>query len=375
MKQTPVATITEHFSNLDDPRSDNRRHLLLDIIVIAICAAICGADTWVDIEIFGSAKYDWLKQFLELPHGIPSHDTFGRVFALLDAERFQACFVEWVQAISEVFRGQIVAVDGKTLRRSHDKAIGKRAIQIVSAWAAENRLVLGQLKVDDQSNEITAIPELLEMLELSGCIVTIDAIGCQTKITETIVAQDADYLLAVKENQGNLYETIHGLFDDSSEMAYVDCDYHKTVEKGHGRIEIRECWITSDPDYLQYITELSAWKDLKSIVMVKSERRVGEESSTQCRYFISSLDSDAELALHAARTHWGIENKVHWVLDIAFREDDCRVRKGNGAQNFAVLRHIALNLLKQEKTAKCGTRAKRLRAGWDQDYLLRVLAG
>jgi predicted transposase YbfD/YdcC len=329
----------------------------------------------VDIEIFGSAKYDWLKQFLELPHGIPSHDTFGRVFALLDAERFQACFVEWVQAISEVFQGQIVAVDGKTLRRSHDKAIGKRAIQIVSAWAAENRLVLGQLKVDDQSNEITAIPELLEMLELSGCIVTIDAIGCQTKITETIVAQDADYLLAVKENQGNLYETIHGLFDDSSEMAYVDCDYHKTVEKGHGRIEIRECWITSDPDYLQYITELSAWKDLKSIVMVKSERRVGEESSTQCRYFISSLDSDAELALHAARTHWGIENKVHWVLDIAFREDDCRVRKGNGAQNFAVLRHIALNLLKQEKTAKCGTRAKRLRAGWDQDYLLRVLAG
>lgn len=375
MKQTPVATITEHFSSLDDPRSDNRRHLLLDIIVIAICAAICGANTWVDVEIFGKAKYDWLKQFLELPHGIPSHDTFGRVFALLDAEQFQARFVEWVQAISEVFQGQIVAVDGKTLRRSHDKAIGKQAIQMVSAWAAEKRLVLGQLKVDEQSNEITAIPELLEMLEISGCIVTIDALGCQTKIAETIVAQDADYLLAVKENQGYLYETIHSLFDDPREMAFVDCDYHKTVGKGHGRIEIRECWTTSDPDYLQYIAELSEWKGLKSIVMVKSQRRIGEESSTQCRYFISSLDSDAKLVLHAVRTHWEIENKVHWVLDIAFLEDDCRVRKGNGAENFAILRHIALNLLKQEKTAKCGTRAKRLRAGWDQNYLLRVLAG
>jgi len=238
-----------------------------------------------------------------------------------------------------------------------------------------HRLVLGQLKVDEQTNEITAIPELLEMLEISGCIVTIDALGYQNKIAETIVAQDADYLLAVKENQGYLYEMIHSLFDDPHEMAFVDCDYHKTVGKGHGRIEIRECWTTSDPDYLQYIAELSEWKGLKSIVMVKSQRRIGEESSTQCRYFISSLNSDAKLVLYAVRTHWEIENKVHWVLDIAFREDDCRVRKGNGAENFAILRHIALNLLKQEKTAKCGTRAKRLRAGWDQNYLLRVLAG
>lgn len=204
MDNTPVASITKHFSDLDDPRSSNRWHLLFDIIVIAICAAICGADSWTDVELFGKSKYKWFKQSLKLPHGIPSHDTFGRVFALLDTEQFQACFVEWVSAISEVFQGQIVAVDGKTLRRSHDKATGKEAIQIVGAWAAQNRLVLGQMKVDERSNEITAIPELLALLEIAGCIVTTDAIGCQKTIAQTIVDQDADYVLALKENQGPL---------------------------------------------------------------------------------------------------------------------------------------------------------------------------
>jgi len=377
MDHTPVATITEHFSNLDDPRESNKRHLLFDIVVIAICAAICGADSWVDVELFGKSKCQWLKQFLKLPHGIPSHDTFGRVFALLDAEQFQACFVEWVSAISDVFQGQVVAVDGKTLRRSHDQAIGKQAIQMVSAWAAENRLVLGQMKVDEQSNEITAIPELLALLEVSGCIVTIDAIGCQKKIAQTIVNQDADYVLALKENQGHLYETFQDLFQYPDEMAAIECAYYKTVDKGHGRIEVRECWATSDPDYLSYIHEqLSEWPSLNSLAMVKSERTViGEETTVKYRYFISSLDSDAQLILHAVRTHWGIENKVHWVLDIAFREDDCRVRKGNGAENFAVLRHLALNLLKHEKSLKCGIKAKRKKAGWDHDYLLKVLAG
>lgn len=377
MDNTPVATITEHFSNLDDPRNSNRWHLLFDIIVIAICAAICGADSWTDIEFFGKSKYKWFKQFLELPHGIPSHDTFGRVFALLDTEQFQACFAEWVSAISEVFQGQIVAVDGKTLRRSHDKATGKQAIQVVSAWAAQNRLVLGQMKVDELSNEITAIPELLALLGVAGCIVTTDAIGCQKAIAQTIVDQDADYVLAVKENQGHLYETFQDLFQYPAEMVAAGCDYHKTVEKGHGRIEVRECWTTSDPAYLRYISEqLSEWPGLRSLVMVKSERSIVDgESTIKCRYFISSLDSDARLALHAARTHWGIENKVHWILDIAFREDDCRVRKGNAAENFAVLRHIALNLLKQEKSLKCGIKAKRKMAGWDHDYLLKVLTG
>jgi predicted transposase YbfD/YdcC len=350
---------------------------LFDIVVIAICAAICGADSWVDVELFGKSKHQWLKKFLKLPHDIPAHDTFGRVFALLDAEQFQACFAEWVSAISDVFQGQVVAVEGKTLRRSHDKGIGKQAIRMVSAWAAENRLVLGQMKVDDHSNEITAIPELLALLEVSGCIVTIDAIGCQKKIAGAIVNRDADYVLALKENQGHLHETFQDLFQYPDEMAAIECDHHKTVDKGHGRIEVRECWTTSDPDYLSYINEqLSEWPGLSSLAMVKSQRTViGEETTIKYRYFISSLASDAQLILHAVRTHWGIENKVHWILDIAFREDDCRVRKGNGAENFAVLRHLALNLLKHEQSLKCGIKAKRKKAGWDHDYLLKVLAG
>jgi len=377
MSEAPISTISEHFSKLDDPRGDNKWHLLLDIIVIAICGAICGADSWVDVELFGESKRDWLKQFLELPHGIPSHDTFGRVFALLDGEQFQACFVSWVKAVNQVLQEQVIAVDGKTLRRSHDKGIGKQAIQMVSAWAAQNRLVLGQLKVDDKSNEITAIPELLKLLEISGCIVTIDAIGCQKKIAQAILDQQADYVLTVKENQGYLYEAFEDLFQYPDEMAAIGCDYHRTVDKGHGRIEVRESWTTSDPDYLRYISErLSEWPRLRSLAMVRSERRVvGGETTTACRYFISSLDSDARLLLHAVRTHWEIENKVHWVLDIAFREDDCRIRKGNGAENFAVLRALALNLLKQETSLRVGIKAKRKRAGWDHDYLLKVLAG
>jgi predicted transposase YbfD/YdcC len=375
MQQTPASSITEHFSELDDPRRYNRWHQLLDIIIIAICAAICGADNWVDVENFGKAKYDWFKQFLELPHGIPSHDTFGRVFALLDANQFEKCFVEWVRAANEVSEGQIVPVDGKTLRRSHDKILSKKALHLVSAWASENQLVLGQLKTDEQSNEITAIPQLLDILEIAGCIVTIDAIGCQKKIAEKIIDQGADYTLSVKENQGGLYDDIAELFDYAQEIGFVDCDYHKTVNKGHGRIEIRECWTISDPEYLTYLRNLSDWKGLQTIAMVKSERRIGPESSTKIRYYISSLAGDAKPILQSVRGHWGIENKVHWVLDVSFREDDSRIRKGNGAQNFAILRRIALNLLKQEKTVQCGIKAKRLKAGWDQDYLLKVLTG
>jgi predicted transposase YbfD/YdcC len=373
MADMPVTGITGHFSSLEDPRDDNKRHRLLDIVIIAVCAAICGADNWEDVELFGNAKYEWLEGFLELPHGIPSHDTFRRVFALLDAEQFQACFVDWIQAVGQLTKGQVVAVDGKTLRRSHDRRNGKGAIQMVSAWASENGLVLGQTKVDDKSNEITAIPQLLDRLEVAGCIVTIDAIGCQTKIVEKIIEKQADYVLPVKENQGKLYETLQQLFDNPAEKRWVPCDYHKMVDKDHGRIEIRECWASSDADYLRYIATLANWQNLRSIAVVQAERRIGEEKTVERRYFISSLEGKAKPLLRAVRGHWGIENKVHWILDIAFREDDCRVRTGNGAQNFAVLRHIALNLLKLEKTAQCSVHSKRLKAGWDHDYLLKVL--
>jgi predicted transposase YbfD/YdcC len=373
VEEVPTAAIVAHFSDLEEPRDDNKRHQLLDIVIIAICAAICGADSWADVELFGDAKYSWFKGFLELPHGIPSHDTFRRVFALLDPEQFQARFVQWIQAVDELTEGQIVAIDGKTLRRSHDRGNGKGAIHMISAWASENGLVLGQRKVDDKSNEITAIPQLLDMLEIAGCIVTIDAIGCQTKIVEKIIAKQAEYVLPVKENQGKLHETLRLLFDNSAEMRRVPCEYHRTVDKDHGRIEIRECWATSDPEYVRYIASLADWRGLQSVGMVQAERRIGAQSTVERRYFISSLAADAKQLLRAARGHWGIENQLHWVLDIAFREDECRVRTGNGAQNFAVLRHIALNLLKREKTLKASIHGKRLKAGWDHNYLVKVL--
>ena len=367
--------IAEHFSELEDPRWHNKRHKLLDIVVIAICAVICGADSWEDIELFGQSKEEWLKGFLGLPHGIPSHDTFRRVFAVLDTEQFQICFVEWIQAVDRLTEGQIVAADGKTLRRSHNRSEGKKALQMVSAWASTNSIVLGQRKVDDESNEITAVPELLDILEIAGCIVTLDAIHCQRETAETIIEKEADYVLPVKENQPRLLEALQGLFDDPAEMRWVECDHHRTVDKGHGRMEVRECWSTSAPDYLNYIATLAEWPGLRSIAIVQAERRLGDETTVKRRYFISSLKSDAKLLLHAVRTHWEIENKVHWVLDIGFREDDCRIRAGNGAENFAVLRHIALNLLRQEKTSKGSLKGRRKKAGWDNDYLLKVLTG
>ena len=368
-----LESLIDHFSEVEEPRADNKRHLLLDIIIIAICAAICDANEWTDVQLFGEAKEEWFRSFLELPHGIPSHDTFGRVFAQIDAEQFQECFREWIGAVEERTQGQIIALDGKQLRRSHDTTIGKKAIYMVSAWASENSLVLGQRKVDEKSNEITAIPKLLEQLEVSGCIVTTDAMGCQTKIAEKVIENDADYVFVVKENQPRLLEAIRGLYDDDDEMRWVDCEHHKTVDKGHGRTEIRQCWTTSDSDYLKYITSLAEWPGLQSIAVIEAERRTSEGTTVQRRYLISSLESDAKRLLHAARTYWGIENKLHWVLDLAFREDDSRLRKGDGPQNMAVLRHIALNLLRLEDTAGISVRAKRKKAGWDNNYLLKVL--
>ena len=373
-----LGSITKHFSKMRDPRIDRtKRHRLLDILIIAICAVICGADSWVDIELFGRTKIEWLKTFLKLPNGIPSHDTFGRVFAALNPQEFESSFMEWVQAINQLTQGQVIAIDGKQLRGSQDNGIGKNAIYMVSAWATENQLVLGQRKVDDKSNEITAIPKLLKLLEVKGCIVMVDAIGTQTKIAKTIIERGGDYILAVKENQGHLYEDIHDLFADNQQFNYegIPHSYAKVVNKDHGRIEIRQCWTISDPEYLANIRDLKRWEGIQTLVMIQSERRIGEESEVQDRYFISSLESNADKILRAKRSYWGIENRLHWVLDIAFNEDRSRVRKDNAPQNFAVLRHMALNLLKQEKTAKGGIKAKRLQCGWNTDYLLKVLAG
>lgn len=345
-------------------------------MVIAICAVLCGADTWVDVELFGKSKKAWLSSFLELPNGIPSHDTFGRVFAMLDAQQFQACFMDWVRAVNEVTAGQVVSIDGKTVRRSHDRFIGKSAIHMVSAWASANRLVLGQIKVDERSNEIVAIPELLKVLEVAGCIVTIDAMGCQKDIAKEIVDRKADYVLALKENQPQLHEDVKELFayDRRAGFPSVEHDFHETVNKGHGRIETRRCWAISDPEYLRYLHNSHEWKQFTSIVMVEAERQVDGKKSIESRFYISSLPAEAKRLLAATRGHWGIENSVHWVLDVAFREDESRVRSGNGAENFSTLRRMALNMLKQETTSKGGTAAKRKRAGWDEDYLLTVLS-
>jgi predicted transposase YbfD/YdcC len=381
MDQPVSASIGDHFAALADPRRDHtKRHHLLDIVTVALCGVICGAESWVEIEQFGNAKLPWLRTFLPLPHGIPSHDTFGRVFAALDPEQFQRCFLGWVRAVvarthGQLTPGQVVALDGKTLRRSHDRANGKAAIHLVSAWATANRLVLGQVKVDDKSNEITALPALVRVLALEGCIVTIDALGCQTAIAQAVLDQGADYVLALKGNQPATEQAVRAMFADAQARDFrgIAHDRHEVVEQGHGRIEARRCWTIREPEHIAYLNAAARWPGLRSIGMVEAERTIGEATTRETRYFISSLAGQARPFGRAVRDHWGIENSLHWVLDIAFREDECRVRQGEAAQNFALLRQVALNLLRQETTAKIGVKAKRLKAGWDEQYLLRVL--
>ncbi len=377
MANRPAQSIAQHFAAVQDPRIGNaKRHLLSDILVIAICAAICGADTWVEVELWAKANRKWLRTFLALPHGIPSHDTFGRVFAILDAKEFRRCFLTWIRAVSKLTHGQIVAIDGKKLRRSQDRSCGKKALILVSAWATANGVVLGQLKVNAKSNEMKVIPELLKLLDLSGCIVTLDALNCQTKIAAQIKAQNADYILAVKENQGTLHADLKDLFAEclAENFLQVPHGYHRTVNKGHGRIEIRECWTLSAPDYLDYLRQRRQWSGLQTVVMVRAERRMSGKRTHATRYYISSLANDARRLLASIRKHWGIENSLHWVLDIAFREDESRMRKLNSPENFAMVRHVAHVLLKQEKTEKVGIKAKRMKAAWDRDYLLQVLS-
>lgn len=377
MANQPAQSITKHFAAVPDPRTGNaKQHLLLDIIVIAICAAICGADTWVEVELWAKANRKWLRTFLVLPNGIPSHDTFGRVFALLDAKAFRRCFLVWIRAVSKLTHGQIVAIDGKKLRRSYDRSCGQKALIMVSAWATTNGVVLGQLKVRAKSNEMKVIPELLKLLDLTGCIVTLDALNCQTKIAAQIKQQNADYILAVKENQGTLYADLKDLFAGclAENFHQVPHGYHRTVNKGHGRIEIRECWTLSAPEYLDYLRQRQSWGGLQTVVMVRAERRLKDTRTRTFRYYISSLANDARHLLASVRKHWGIENSLHWILDIAFREDESRMRKLNSPENFAMVRHVAHVLLKQEHSEKVGIKAKRMKAAWDRDYLLKVLS-
>jgi predicted transposase YbfD/YdcC len=372
MWSEPPSNIHEYFGSLTDPRNgQNVQHKLIDILTIAICGIICGADNWVDIEMFGQAKAEWLSSFLELEHGIPSHDTFGRVFRALNAEEFQRYFADWTAAICELSAGSIVAVDGKQLHGSQDGILGRDGIYMVSVWATENELVLGQDKVADHSNEITAIPRLLKLLDIRGSIVTIDGIGCQTEIVNTIVDAGADYVIALKANQRTLLKDTQLAFE--SNHPDFEPAYHQTINKGHGRIEIRQCWVTAASDLLDFIADFKTWSGLQSLVKIVCERRFADRTETDTRYFISSLAPDPQHLLHVVRSHWSIENRLHWVLDIAFRQDDNRVRKDSAPQNLAILQHLALNLLKQDKSLKVGVKAKRLRAGWDEPYLLKVL--
>ncbi|MGA7830370.1 MAG: ISAs1 family transposase [Terracidiphilus sp.] len=364
-----MANPLQYFAELTDPRVERtRRHHLADILFIAIAAILCGAGSWDEMERFGKAKKPWLKSFLLLPHGIPSHDTFNRLFQSLAPEELESSFIDWVSSIAQRTQGEVVAIDGKSLRgtRSTD---GKSIVHMVSAWAGANNLVLGQCKVDAKSNEITAIPELLRVLELTGATVTIDAIGCQKQIASQIVQQKGDYLLAVKENQPTLLADIR----DSFQMLTAD-SVDEQIDCGHGRVETRRCSVLGD---LTLLDNSGRWDSLRSIVRLEATRfhkATGKEEH-ETRYYISSIEPDAARINTAIRQHWGIENKLHWVLDVAFGEDLSRKRAGNAAQNFSLINRIALNLLRQDKSSRLGIHGKRLAAAWDHDYLLKLLEG
>ena len=370
------ANIFSYFADLEDPRNGNNvTHPLENVITIAILAVICGADGWVDVERYANAKQDWLATFLNLEKGIPSHDTFGRVFRWLDEEAFQSRFIKWTASICQQSAGEVVAIDGKKLRRSQEERKGRNGIWMVSAWASENRLVLGQKKVNEKSNEITAVPDLLTQLDISGCVVTFDALNTQTAIAKQIVDADADYILAVKKNQGTLYQDLEMLFDGFEEDHYQSVSYQtaQRTNEGHDRQEYRQVWVVSDPEYLAYLRKGTQWADLTSLIKLTSVRVTATNTEITTRYFISSWQASAQAFLNAIRGHWQIENGLHWVLDIAFREDESRIRKDHAPQNMAVLRHLALNLLKQDTSVKVGIAAKRKMAGWNNDYLLKVL--
>jgi predicted transposase YbfD/YdcC len=375
--QTPVSLL-HHFADLDDPRTDHTKlHSLLDILALTLCAVVAGAEGWTDVEAYGQEKYDWLATFLELPNGIPSHDTIGRVFGAMEPAAFQVCFLSWMHAVVGASNGKLIAIDGKTLRHSFDTAKGKSAIHLVSAWASQNHLLLGQQAVADKSNEITAIPALLKLLDLQGALVTIDAMGCQKRITEEIVAGGADYVLAVKDNQPTLHEDVRHVFlealeDDFKGLAHR---YHHTKEEGHGRTEERHYHLIEVPEALA--DKHPEFVGLRTLGMVFSQRQVGDgPEGLETRFYISSMGLKVKAFAEAVRGHWSIENNLHWVLDVVFQEDASRLRKDHGPENLGLLRRIALSMLKRAPTKKkVGIACKRKRAGWNNDFLVTVLLG
>jgi len=329
-----------HFSIIRDPRVDRtKKHRLIDILLIAVCTIICGGEDSTDMELFGKAEEQWLRKFLELPHGIPSHDSFGRVFSLLDPQAFGECFVRWAAALHEATKGEVIALDGKTVRHSFDSATGKSALHLVSAWASENEIALGQLKVDSKSNEITALPALLKMLEVRGCVVTMDAMGCQKELPKQVIEQGGDYVLCLKGNQGSLHEESRYFFEEAKSMKFAEVPYryHQTVEKDHGRIETRRCWMVEDVA-IQWLAKEDQWPGLASIAAVEAERRIGKKKTKGTRYSISSLTGNVRKLAEAARKHWAIENSLFWVLDVTMNEDGSRIRKDHAPENMALLR-------------------------------------
>jgi len=370
---SPTALIETHFGTLRDPRAlHSIDHSLLDILIITICGTICGADDWEAIAEYGKSKQEWLKTFLELPNGTPSADTFSRVFARLKPSELQKCFISWMEEVHEKTEGELINIDGKTLRGAKEAGNSRSLIHMVSVWSASQHLVLGQKKVGEKSNEITAIPALLELLSLRGCLVSIDAMGCQTEIAKAIVDQGADYVLALKGNQGNLHQDVEELFTSAREQDFKDIEYqfHSMVEKGHGRIETRSYWTMGNTEYL---VGAEKWANLRSIGMVESQRKINGSISIEQRYYILSLESDVHRFAEAVRSHWSIENQLHWVLDVGFAEDTSQACQGYCAENLAVVRHVGVNLLSRDKKTKVGVKNKRLKAGWDDKYLKSVL--
>lgn len=367
--------IESHFGKLEDPRNSLLcRHKLIDILGVAILAVICGADEWTEIEEYGNSKIEFLEKYFELPNGIPSHDTFGRFFRLLNPKEFEEYFAGWAKSMCEILEGDIINLDGKQLRGSYDTIGGKSSIYMVSAWSNANNLVLGQVKVDEKSNEITAIPKLLDLVEIKGSVVTIDAMGTQKKVAKKIRAKEADYVLALKGNQSNLHKEVQGAFKEKG--GEKQAAINEELEADHGRIEQRKCYVLPASEWIK-ATELSKWKDLNTIIKIESKvfykngKKEGKTSYEE-RYYISSLAPDAAQLNHVVRQHWGIETKVHWILDVAFCEDKSRVRTGHGDENFSILRKIALNKIKKDSSVKRGIKTKRKKAGWNDDFLLEI---